>query len=139
MQVSGDGGGTSWLDEASANFIKASEDRVASGGSGGGNIEFDADGIQKVIDELEDIYRNELQNAKTDAEHLFRTLPNNVDPVSGTYVRAVDDFGRRYEEWADQFMKSIKAYAKKLEKVKQTMEEREAEIGDAFSRTQTGD
>lgn len=132
MQVSGDGG--SWIDPS--NYIKASEDRVASGGGGGGGgaIEFDADGIQKVIDQILDIIDFELVKSKRDAGTILRDLPENVDPVSLTYVRSVNKFADGYEAWSDDFIDRLRAYVKKLEKVKKTMLEREEEVSSEMNR-----
>lgn len=119
-------------------FIKRSEDRVAAAG-GAEDIAFDAAGIQKVIDEIEDIIDLEVAKSKRTAARLFTNLPTDVDPVSGRYVRSVNDFGEGYGQWSDNFEERLQQYVEKLKKIKQSYLAREDDIGGEFNKTRTGD
>lgn len=114
-------------------FVKRSEDRVAAAG-GAEDIAFDAAGVQKVIDEIEDIIRHEVTRSKRDAAMLFSNLPTDVDPVSGHYVRSVNTFGDGYEKWSDDFVDRLKAYAEKLEKIKKTYLSREEDVAGEMNK-----
>lgn len=116
-----------------ANYIRESEARVSSGG-GAGDIEFNAAGIDKVINEIKDIIDLELRKATRDATNLYRRLPTDVDPVSGRYVRSVNDFGEGYEKWTDNFIDRLKTYVEKLEKIKKNYLAREEDIGGEMSK-----
>lgn len=126
------------LDSGGARHISDAEARVDARG-GAEDIAFDADGIQKVIDEINRVIGLELRKAKRDASHLFRDLPTDVDPVSYGYVRSVNTFGDGYEQWADELVERLQRYVDKLEKIKKNYLARDDEMASELSKVRLDD
>ncbi|MDV6013723.1 hypothetical protein [Haloechinothrix sp. LS1_15] len=102
--------------------------QAPSGGAGGGleDIAFDSEGVQKVIDRLEDI-RERLMDAQRDADGLGRVQAPS-DPASSSYADTAGKGARAYQACVRKEVAALQELIDEAREMKAERERHEDEV-----------
>ncbi len=111
---------------------------LASTSAAAGDVEdiaFDADGMQRIIDDMNDLIDMQLTKAKEDAlAYTQRALQPPDHPAGDDFVHFAREHGRRYIEFNDEYVKALTDFVKKLEKLRRDYLNREDDLAWGFDK-----
>lgn len=122
-----DGGG-------SGSYIKEAGEIASKLGKTAEDIAFDADGVDKVIQRLEDVIDRQTMQKRV-ARVSGRAAAREGDAedwASSLYSNSADTFDENYETWNDEYIKRLEQTVEKFKKVKAHYMSRDDEIGEQF-------
>lgn len=117
-----------------SGYIKAAGDAALAAGKVSEDIAFDAAGVDKVIQRLEDVIHEQMRHkmASRRREMSTRAAATPEDWASSSYQSSADLFGDNYGEWNDKYVARLKETVEKFKKVKAHYMAREDAIGEQF-------
>ncbi len=99
------------------------------------DIAFDADGMQRIIDDTNDLIDMQLTRARTDALAYTQRALNPPDhPAGDDFVHFAREHGQRYVDFNDQYVKALTDFVKKLEKLRRDYLNREDDLSWGFDK-----
>lgn len=111
---------------------------LASTSAAAGEVEdiaFDADGLQRIIDDTNDLIDKQLTRAKHDAETYTQRALNPPDhPAGDAFVHFARQHGQRYMAFNDQYVDALRNFVKKLEKLRRDYMDREDDLAWGFDK-----
>ncbi|GAA5105353.1 hypothetical protein [Haloechinothrix salitolerans] len=111
---------------------------LASTSAAAGDVEdiaFDADGIQRIIDDTNDLIQRELMRARRDAANIFERMLNPPDhPAGDQFVAFAKQHAERYTEFNDNYVEALKNFVRKLEKLRVDYINREEDLSWGFDK-----
>ncbi len=111
---------------------------LASTSAAAGDVEdiaFDADGMQRIIDDTNDLIQRQLKNAKRDAETYIDTVlrpPNH--PAGDDFVAFARQQAQGYMEFNDKYVEALTNFVRKLEKLRDDYSNREQDLQWGFDK-----
>lgn len=126
-----DGGGIG----SSADYIRAAGDAaLAAGKIGAEDIAFNAEGVDKVIQRLEDVIDEQTSHARRSRRVSQRSGRGSAaeDYASTYYSDSATRFDENYEQWNEKYVKRLEETVEKFKKVKAHYMQRDDEIGEKF-------
>lgn len=123
-----DGGGV-------GEYIKAAGDAaLAAGKAGVEDIAFDAAGVDKVIQRLEDVIDEQMKQQRISIRVSDRGSRGSKaeDYASSSYASSANMFDENYEKWNTEYVKRLEQTVEKFKKVKAHYMAREDAIGEQF-------
>ncbi|MPZ00571.1 MAG: hypothetical protein GEU97_21865 [Actinophytocola sp.] len=99
------------------------------------DIAFDADGMQRIIDDTNDLIQRKLFKAKqeaTDVTEWILTQPNH--PAGDDFVLFAREHAQRYSQFNDEYVDSLRNFVKKLEKLRADVTNREDDLSWGFDK-----
>lgn len=122
-----DGGGV-------GGYIKAAGDAALAAGKVSEDIAFDAAGVDKVIQRLEDVIDKQNQNHRASTRIAERSSrgAKAEDYASSGYASSAGLFEDNYEKWNTEYVKRLQQTVEKFKKVKAHYMAREDAIGEQF-------
>lgn len=122
-----DGGGI-------GGYIKAAGDAAIKAGKTSEDIAFDAAGVDKVIQRLEDVIDAQTKQQMRD-RRMSRRAGHGSDAedwASSYYASSADSFGDNYADWNEKYVARLKETVEKFKKVRAHYMQRDDEIGEQF-------
>ncbi|MPY80146.1 MAG: hypothetical protein GEV04_17130 [Actinophytocola sp.] len=99
------------------------------------DIAFDADGMQRIIDDTYDLIDRQLSSAKQDAQSYTQRALNPPDhPAGDEFVQFAREHGQRYIDFNDKYVEALTNFAKKLEKLRRDYINREDDLAWGFDK-----
>lgn len=122
-----DGGGI-------GGYIKAAGDAAIKAGKTAEDIAFDAAGVDKVIQRLEDVIREQTRQKMRarQSERQGQRQGDAEDWASRYYSSSADLFDDNYGDWNEKYVARLKETVEKFKKVRAHYMAREDEIGEQF-------
>lgn len=122
-----DGGGI-------GGYIKAAGDAAIKAGKTSEDIAFDAAGVDKVIQRLEDVIRDQKRQTRVAQREGHATYRGGEaeDWASEHYARSADSFDENYEGWNEKYVARLQETVEKFKTVKAHYMARDDEIGEQF-------
>lgn len=125
-----DGGGI-----GSSAYMKAAGDAaLAAGKIGAEDIAFNAEGVEKVIQRLEDVINEQRGHARRSRRTSQQSARGTEaeDYASSYYADSASRFDENYEQWNEKYVKRLEETVEKFKKVKAHYMQRDDEIGEQF-------
>lgn len=125
MLMAGDGVG---------GYIKAAGDAALAAGKVSEDIAFDAAGVDKVIQRLEDVIDEQMRHKRAARRRGHATYRGDEaeDWASSSYAGSADLFDDNYGDWNEKYVKRLEQTVEKFKKVKAHYMAREDAIGEQF-------
>ncbi|WP_034267492.1 hypothetical protein [Haloechinothrix halophila] len=99
------------------------------------DIAFDADGIQRIIDDTNDLIQRELYRARRDAELYFQNMLKPPDhPAGDQFVSFAREHAERYLEFNRSYIDALSDFVRKLEKLRADYLNREEDLQWGFDK-----
>lgn len=117
-----------------SGYIKAAGDAALAAGKVSEDIGFDAAGVDKVIQRLEDVIA-EQEKHKMQARRHSRAASHAKDAedwASSMYAHGAGTFDENYGDWNTKYVDRLKETVEKFKKVKAHYMAREDAIGEQF-------
>ncbi|MGH3466867.1 MAG: hypothetical protein ACRDQF_03925 [Thermocrispum sp.] len=120
---------------SSGDYIRSvGEAALRAGKAVADDIAFDAAGVDKVIQRLEDVIdqqtRQQMRSRRT--ERRAGHGEDAEDWASSYYSSSADSFDENYGEWNEKYVARLKETVEKFKKVKAHYMQRDDEIGEQF-------
>lgn len=125
MLMAGDGVG---------GYIKAAGDAAMAAGKVSEDIAFDAAGVEKVIQRLEDVIDEQAKHqarGKLDRNRASQAQ-DAEDWASHMYAYSASKFDENYGKWNDEYLNRLRQTVDKFKQVKKHYMAREDAIGEQF-------
>lgn len=111
---------------------------LASTSAAAGDVEdiaFDADGMQRIIDDTNDLIQRELAEARRNAKDYFvhGLVPPN-HPAGDDFVAFARDHSQKYMKFNDEYVEALSNFVRKLEKLRDDYMNREEDLQWGFDK-----
>lgn len=99
------------------------------------DIAFDADGMQRIIDDTNDLIQRKLYKARDQADDIQNyVLKRPEHPAGDEFVNFARDHVDRYSKFNEEYINALTSFVKKLEKLRTDYINREDDLSWGFDK-----